>query len=312
MSSSQGLERTKICPRCGRTFACYAGGCWCGSVTLSQATLDELRQSHDDCLCQDCLTAHAEPSASGSNKTRILMSWSSGKDSAMALHELLQSDKFEVVALLTTISEEYKRISHHGVREALLDAQASAIGLPLEKIYLPSNESRPCTNEVYEEIMDRALRKYQAQGVTAVGFGDLYLEDLRAWREKNLAKLGLSGIFPLWKRDTSALADEMIACGFKAYLSCVEGKVGPGFVGRSFDKALLRDLPPGIDPCGENGEFHSFVYDGPIFKQPVDVRVGQTVIRDGRFYADLLPDGPGEADVRVSDESIAAGIPPVV
>jgi uncharacterized protein (TIGR00290 family) len=240
------------------------------------------------------------------------MSWSSGKDSAIALHELLRSGEFEVVALLTTISEEYKRISHHGVREALLDAQASAIGLPLEKVYLPSNNSRPCTNEVYERIMDEVLRKYQAQGVTAVGFGDLFLEDLRAWREKNLAKLGLKGVFPIWKRDTSALAHEIIACGFKAYLSCVDGKVGPGFVGRAFDDALLADLPPGIDPCGEFGEFHSFVYDGPIFKQAVGVRVGQTVMRDGRFYADLLPAELSDDEIDESEESIAAAMPPVV
>jgi len=312
MSSPQGLERTKICPQCGRAFACYSGGCWCGSLKLSQATLDELRQSHDGCLCQDCLSAVAEPAQSARNKTRILMLWSSGKDSAMALYEILQSGEFEVVALLTTISEEYKRISHHGVREALLDAQASAIGLPLEKVYLPSNNSRPCTNEVYEGIMEGVLRKYQAQGVTAVGFGDLFLEDLRAWRENNLARLGLRGIFPIWKRDTSALANQIISCGFKAYLSCVEGKVGPGFVGRAFDEALLADLPPGIDPCGEYGEFHSFVYDGPIFKRPVGVRVGQTVMRDGRYYADLLPDDLSEDAIGLSEESIAAAIPPVV
>jgi len=312
MSESQGLERTKVCPKCGRAFACYSGGCWCGSVALSQATLDELRQAHDGCLCQDCLSALAEPVPSQSARTRILMSWSSGKDSAMALHKLQRSGRFEVVALLTTISEEYKRISHHGVREALLDAQASAIGLPLEKVYLPSINSRPCSNDVYEKIMDGVLRKHQAQGVTAVAYGDLFLEDLRAWRENNLAKLGLKGIFPIWTRDTSAMANEIIACGFKAYLSCVEGKVGPGFVGRAFDEALLADLPTGIDPCGEYGEFHSFVYDGPIFKRPVGVRVGQTVVRDGRFYADLLPDRLSADEIELSEEAIGAAMPPVV
>jgi len=235
-------------------------------------------------------------------KTRVVMSWSGGKDSAMALYELARSDEFEVVALLTAISEEYKRISHHGVREALLDAQAQAIGIPLEKVYLPSNNSHPCTNQVYEDIMGAVMRRYKAQGVMTVGFGDLFLEDLRAWREKNLAQEGMKAIFPLWKRDTAVLAREILVLGFKAYLSCVEGKVGPGFVGRSYDASLLRDLPAGIDPCGEYGEFHSFVYAGPIFKHPVAVQVGQIVIREGRYYADLLPAGVADAATAVAAE----------
>lgn len=239
-------------------------------------------------------------------KTPIVMSWSGGKDSAVALHELLNDDEYEVVALLTSVSEGYRRISHHGVRETLLDQQAEAIGIPLAKIYLPAGEGRPCTNEVYEQIMRDALAAFQAQGVWAVAFGDLFLEDLRAWREANLARAGMRGVFPLWQRDTTALAGEVIALGFKAYLSCVEGKLGPGFAGRAYDHDLLRDLPPGIDPCGERGEFHSFVYDGPIFRRPVPVRVGEIVDRDGRHYADLLPDGAPMAAGRA-----AASIPPV-
>jgi uncharacterized protein (TIGR00290 family) len=239
-------------------------------------------------------------------KTPILMSWSGGKDSALALHELRMNDEFEVVALMTSVSEEYRRISHHGVREDLLERQAEAIGLPLEKVYLPSNNSTPCTNDVYEQIMAAVMAKFYARGVRTVGFGDLFLEDLRAWRETNLAKAGMRGAFPIWKRDTTKLASEIIAMGFKAYLSCVEGKVGPGFVGRPYDLDLLRDLPREVDPCGEYGEFHSFVYDGPIFTAPLDVRVGEIVIRDGRYYADLLPAG-----LAVLEATLPESIPPV-
>jgi diphthamide synthase (EF-2-diphthine--ammonia ligase) len=153
--------------------------------------------------------------------------------------------------------------------------------------------------------MGEQMEAYRARGIFTVGFGDLFLADLRAWREANLARAEMRGVFPLWLRDTATLAREVIALGFRAYLSCVEGKVGPGFAGRAFDQSLLDELPPGIDPCGENGEFHSFVYDGPIFEKPVTVTVGETVIRDGRFYADLLPQTlPAEARA-------ASAMPPV-
>jgi uncharacterized protein (TIGR00290 family) len=216
------------------------------------------------------------------------MSWSGGKDSAIALHELLQTGDYDVISLMTSVSEEYRRISHHGVREALLEEQARAIGIPLDKVYLPSGETGGCTNEVYEGIMSWVMNGYKARGVVTVGFGDLFLEDLRAWREANLAEAGMRGVFPIWKRDTTKLAHDLIRLGYKAYTSCVEGKVGAGFVGRPYDEQFLSALPPGIDPCGENGEFHSFVFDGPIFKRPVPVRVGEIVTRDGRYYADLL------------------------
>jgi uncharacterized protein (TIGR00290 family) len=238
-------------------------------------------------------------------KKELVMSWSGGKDSAAALDELLRSEAYEVVALLTSVSEEYRRISHHGVREELLERQAEAIGIPLEKVYLPSAGGQPCTNEVYEEIMGAVMARYKAQGVELVAFGDLFLEDLRAYRERNLAKAGMRGVFPVWKRDTSVFARDVIRRGFRSYLSCVEGKVGPGFAGRAFDERLLNDLPAGTDPCGEYGEFHSFVWDGPIFTAPVAVRVGEVVVRDGRYYADLVP-AEGEAEVG----NVAAGIPP--
>jgi len=239
-------------------------------------------------------------------KIPVVLSWSGGKDCAMALYDLSRQGDYEVVALLTTVSEEYKRISHHGVREELLELQAQAIGIRLDKIYLPSNNSHPCTNAVYEQIMGDAMRRYIRQGVDTVGFGDLFLEDLRAWREKNLAAIGMRAVFPLWKRPTSELAREIINLGFRGYLSCVEGKVGPGFAGRSFDAKLLADLPATIDPCGENGEFHTFVYAGPIFRQPLDVKPRQVVVRDGRYYADLLP-----ADISDAALLPESAIPPV-
>jgi uncharacterized protein (TIGR00290 family) len=220
----------------------------------------------------------------------VIMSWSGGKDSAMALREVRRAGPYTVVALLTSVSEEYRRISHHGVREALLEEQADAIGIPLHKVYLPSNDGRPCTNETYEQIMGGVMAGYKAGGIETVAFGDLFLEDLRAYRERNLAKAEMRGLFPLWKRDTTELAREVIALGFKSYLSCVEGKVGPGFAGRPYDLDLLEALPSGTDPCGEYGEFHTFVYDGPIFRRPVTVSVGDIVMRDGRHYADLLPE----------------------
>lgn len=234
------------------------------------------------------------------------MSWSGGKDSAIALHELLKTGDYDVISLMTTISEEYRRISHHGIREALLEKQTGAIGIPLEKVYLPSGESGGCTNDVYEAIMRRVMASYKAKGVETVGFGDLFLEDLRAWREANLAKAGMHGIFPIWKRDTTKVARELIRLGYKAYLSCVEGTLGSGFVGRLYDEEFLRGLPPDVDPCGENGEFHSFVFDGPIFKRPVSLRMGEIVTRDGRYYADLLPN-----EFESVENCAAESIPPV-
>jgi uncharacterized protein (TIGR00290 family) len=239
-------------------------------------------------------------------KTPAVMSWSGGKDSAMALHELQRSADYEVIGLMTSVSQEYRRISHHGVREALLEEQARAIGIPLEKVYLPSGDSGGCTNDVYEAIMSRVMDSYKARGVQTVAFGDLFLADLRAWREANLAKAGMRGVFPIWKRDTTEVAHEVIRIGYKAYLSCVEATVGPGFVGRLYDEKFLSELPSGIDPCGENGEFHSFVFDGPIFSRPVDVQVGELVTRDGRFYADLL-----SKESQLSEKFVAEQIPPV-
>jgi uncharacterized protein (TIGR00290 family) len=238
-------------------------------------------------------------------KEPVVMSWSGGKDSAMALHELLRSDAYEVVSLLTSVSEEYRRISHHGVRESLLDEQAQAIGIPLRKVYLPSDPSGGCTNDVYESIMKEVMLAYRRDGVGTVAFGDLFLQDLRAWREANLAKAGMRGIFPIWNRNTAEFARSVIALGYKARLSCTEDRAGATLVGREYDEKLLCELPPDVDPCGENGEFHTFIYDGPIFQRPVCVRVGEIVVRDGRHYADLV------SNRKVEERCHAEVFPPV-
>src|SRR5260370_13121107 len=203
----------------------------------------------------------------------------------MDFHVLLQAKEYNVIGLMTTVSEEYQRISQYGVEETDLEEEEEEIGITLLKVYLPSGSSGGCTNDVYEAMMKRVMVGYKADGMQTVAFGDLFLEDLRAWREANLAKAGMCGIFPIWKRDTTELAHEVIRLGYKAYLSCVEANLGPGFAGRLYDNEFLSELHPGIDPCGENGEFHSVVWYGPIFKRPDSVKVGENVTRDLRYYA---------------------------
>lgn len=217
---------------------------------------------------------------------KIILSWSGGKDSAMALYEIRKNPDIEVAALLTTVTRDYDRISMHGVRCELLEKQAKSIGLPLEKVFI----SPKASNEDYENAMRETLDKYKLQGVTAVAFGDLFLEDLREYREDKLAQAGMTGVFPLWMRDTSKLAKEFISLGFKAIVSCADSEAGTGtFAGREFNEQLLAELPNGCDPCFENGECHSFVYDGPIFKEPIRVKTGEVVLRDERFYfCDIL------------------------
>ena len=219
-------------------------------------------------------------------KRRAWMSWSSGKDSAFALALARKQPDLEIVALLTTVTETFGRISMHGVREELLVAQAAATGLPLVQVRIPS----PCSNADYEDRMSAALAGALASGVDTVVFGDLYLADIRAYREEKLAKVGMRAEFPLWKKDTRALAHEMIEAGVRAVLTCVDPKQVPReLAGREFDASLLADLPSGADPCGENGEFHTFVYAGAALRQPLAVRRGEVVERDGFVFADLLP-----------------------
>ena len=218
---------------------------------------------------------------------KVLFSWSGGKDSAMALYELQMAHSYEISALLTVVTEDYDRISMHGVRRILLERQADSLGYPLEKILISKNAS----NEEYESKMQDVLVKYRETGVSSVVFGDIFLEDVRRYREDRLAKIGMKGIFPLWKRDTTKLANTFINLGFKAIVTCVDSNVlDKRFVGRVYNKQFLRELPPNVDPCGENGEFHSFVYDGPIFRRKISFVIGDIVLRDNRFYfCDLIP-----------------------
>ena len=216
----------------------------------------------------------------------VLMCWSGGKDSSLALQAALNDRSLQVQALLTTVTQDYQRISMHGVRCSLLEQQAAAIGLPLEQVRIPAKSS----NAIYEEAMRAMLTRYQSRGVSRVIFGDLFLEEIRSYREKNLAQIGMRGIYPLWSKDTRELAHDFIAQGFKAILVCVDPKqLDPSFCGREFDESLLKDFPAGVDPCGENGEFHTFVYDGPILRQPVPVSRGEIVEREGFWLCDLLP-----------------------
>lgn len=220
-------------------------------------------------------------------KEKAIFSWSGGKDSALALYELMKRADYEVAALLTTLNQDYDRISMHGVRRILLEQQAQSLGFALEKVLISKNSS----NEEYECKMQEVLEKYQAAGICSVGFGDIFLEDLRKYREENLSKIGMKGIFPIWKFNTTELTNTFIGSGFKAVITCVDSNVlDKIFVGRTFDEQFLSELPFTVDPCGENGEFHSFVYDGPIFRDSIPHTTGEVVLREKRFYyCDLVP-----------------------
>lgn len=220
-----------------------------------------------------------------SDTPRVLLCWSSGKDSAWTLHVLRQRQEVEVVGLLTTINSAHARVSIHGVRMALLEAQAEAVGLPLWKIPIPS----PCSNGDYEKAMSEAVRNALMAGVTMMAFGDLFLEDVRRYREAHLAGTGMAPLFPIWGLPTDDLAREMVDVGLRARVTCVDPRQLPiSFAGRDFDAAFLSELPEHVDPCGERGEFHTFAYDGPMFHRPVSVCSGDIVERDGFIFADLL------------------------
>jgi uncharacterized protein (TIGR00290 family) len=215
----------------------------------------------------------------------VLLAWSGGKDSALAL-DALRTEGVPVAGLITTVTAGYERISMHGVRRTLLAAQADAVGLPLIEARIPARAS----NAAYETAFADALAPVRARGVTRVAFGDLFLADVRAYRERQLAALGMQPVFPLWLRDTAALARDFIARGFEAVLVCADPtKIDPSCAGRRFDTDLLRDLPAGADPCGENGEFHTFVFNGPGFARRVAIRIGPAVERDGFVFCDLAP-----------------------
>jgi uncharacterized protein (TIGR00290 family) len=220
-------------------------------------------------------------------KEKILVSWSGGKDCALALYELLRAGDFEIVALLTTITEDYDKVSMHGIRTALIDLQGKALGIPVEKVHLANDAA----NKEYEERLTKTLTRYKEQGVKSFAFGDLYLDEVRKYREKNLARIAMEAVFPLWGRDTNLIAQQFINSAFKAVVTCVDSRtLDKTFIGRSIDKQFLSELPVSVDCCGENGEYHSFVYDGPIFNQRISHQTGQVVLRDNRFYyLDLMP-----------------------
>ena len=221
-----------------------------------------------------------------SPKSKTLLSWSSGKDSAWALHLLRQQPQYEIVGLVTTINSAFDRVAMHSTRRELVEMQAEAAGLPLEAVPLPW----PCSNQEYERIMKDVCARAVEQGVTAIAFGDLFLADIRAYRERQLKGTGLEPLFPVWQIPTDQLARQMIADGLRAKLVCVDPKkLAPEFAGRDFDLQLLADLPAEVDPCGENGEFHSFVHAGPMFDRAIPVVAGERVERDGFWFCDVVP-----------------------
>ena len=220
---------------------------------------------------------------------RVLISWSSGKDCAWSLHLLRQQPDIEVVGLLTTINAEFDRVAMHGTRRSILEAQAESVGLPLWQIPLPW----PCSNEIYEQRMSQACGRAISEGITSIAFGDLFLQDIRSYHEVRLKPTGLEPLFPLWGIPTGELAQQMIAGGLHARVVCVDSRqLDSAFAGRDFDAEFLADLPSSVDPCGENGEFHTCVYDGPIFSYPIPLESGDTISRNGFIYTDLAMIGP--------------------
>ncbi len=220
-------------------------------------------------------------------KKKVIFSWSGGKDSALALYELVQSGEYDISALLTSVTKDYDRISMHGVRTALLEKQASALGIKLEKALM----KKGATIEENESKIREVMERYYGNGVLLNAAGDIALEDVKKYKDDNLARIGMEGVYPLWKRGSAELARRFIKLGFKAVITCVDSTLlDKSFVGREFDASFLADLPASVDPCGENGEFHSFVYDGPIFREKVSIAKGEIVLRDNRYYfCDLLP-----------------------
>ena len=219
-------------------------------------------------------------------KQPVVLSWSGGKDSAMAAYQLLASQKYEITALLTTVTEGFDRISMHGVRRELLEQQADSLGIPLHKVMIPED----CSNAIYEARMREAMSRIKAQGIAKIAFGDLFLQDVKKYRDERLAQAGMTGLYPIWMRDTDELVRTFIGLGFRAILACVDTQaLDASFAGREIDLQLLKDLPESADPCGEYGEYHSFVYAGPIFKNPIACSTGERVLRNGRFnYCDIV------------------------
>ncbi len=217
---------------------------------------------------------------------KVVLCWSGGKDSAISLYEIQKNGKYEILTLLTTITDDYDRVSLHGVPRTLVEQQAHSLGLPIQEVFIP----KACSNEEYDSKMGEVLTKFKQDGIAQVVFGDVFLEWVKKYREDNLAKLGMKGIFPLWGRDTAELTRSFIALGFQAIITCINSKVlDKRFAGRRLDEHFLAELPPNVDPCGENGEFHSFVFDGPIFKERIAYTLGESVLRNSFYFCELLP-----------------------
>ncbi|HVO32571.1 MAG TPA: ATP-binding protein [Elusimicrobiota bacterium] len=232
----------------------------------------------------------------------VVISWSGGKDSMLALHEVRASGSFDVISALTTVTQEYDRVCMHGVRRSLLRRQCDELSLPLAEIVMPPQP----TNAHYEEGVGRALDKFRARGVSQVVFGDIFLEDLRAYRDRQLAGLGFSGIYPLWRQPSEALVRRFLALGYRTVLACVDTRAMPAdFAGRELDESLLSALPPGVDPCGENGEFHTFVWSGPLFRHPIRLVRGDRVQRAQFMYCDWLEESPRAAPVALTVEGMS-------
>jgi uncharacterized protein (TIGR00290 family) len=231
--------------------------------------------------------AGTRPTRQKPSKEQVLLSWSGGKDSSMAAYQLLASQKYEIAALVTTVTEEFDRISMHGVRRELLLRQAESLDIPLHMIMIPKD----CPNEIYEARMRTALDQFKDHGIRKIAFGDLFLESVKQYRDERLAQAGMTGLYPIWMRDTDELVRTFIGLGFRALLSCVDTHaIDASFAGREIDENFLRDLPDTADPCGEYGEYHSFVYSGPIFKTSIACRTGERVLRSARFnYCDIVP-----------------------
>lgn len=222
----------------------------------------------------------------GMTREKIIMGWSGGKDSSLALREIRRRGQYEVAALVTTCTEGYDRISMHGVRSSLLERQAEELGLPLKKVFI----SKGASNDEYEARMKEAFLEYKTAGITKAAFGDLFLEDIRVYRDRMMDSIGMTALYPVWGLDTRALAREFVRDGFSAVLVCIDPRaLDKSFAGRTLDDTLLDDLPANVDPCGENGEFHSFVFQGPIFRQNIPCIRGEVVLRDNFYFADLLP-----------------------
>ena len=219
-------------------------------------------------------------------KKKAVFSWSTGKDSALALHKILNQNEYDIVSLVTTVTEDYGRVSMHGLRVELLEEQAESLGIPLKKIYIP----KQCTNDIYEKSFEDGLREFRESGVYNIIFGDIFLEDVRNYRLKQMDKIDMNCVFPIWHEKSTDLAERFIDLGFRAKIICVDSEVlGKEFAGREYDRDFLTDLPENIDKCGENGEFHTFTYDGPLFSFSVDCTAGDIVLKDSRFfYCDIV------------------------